>query len=242
MPAGDIKILEKVMNDISEKTDKFIVLSTHDDVDILTPKEEKHKIVEVLKNHNFYGHINEPRPECLYYAEPQIQFFREPDFKNHNLASLATREGVYFEDKPPMIRKGKHALGKLVNKYEKCHIDLQSGLFYSGMVKNNVLVPVDLKFQNYVYDTRIKTNDIWKYILSPEAEVVHTVCRVIWDKKHTPPHYKERLDKAIDKCDFNKLSYEFEIALFKFGEKALELVKNRQYKNLFEEYITYTNY
>tara|TARA_B100001094_G_C17860145_1_gene636988 strand:+ start:59 stop:748 length:690 start_codon:yes stop_codon:yes gene_type:complete len=229
MPAGDIKVLEKVMNDISEATDKFIVLSTHDDVDVLTPKEEKQKIINVLIQHNFHGLINEPRPECLYYAEPQIQFFKEPDFKNPNLANIP--KDIYYEDE-----NGKF------KGYEKCHIDLQTGLYYKGLVKHNVLVPVDLRFQNYVYDTRIKTNDIWKYTLSPEAEVVHTVCRVIWDKKHTPPHYKERLDKAIDKCDFNKLSYAFEIALFKFGEKALELVKNRQYRNLFEEYITYTNY
>ena len=61
-------------------------------------------------------------------------------------------------------------------------------------------------------------------------------------QKKTPLHYVERLNKSIDECDFNKLSYAFDIALFKFGEKALELVKNRQYENLFEEYITYTNY
>ena len=202
MPAGDIKVLEQVMNAISEKTDRFVVLSTHDDVDIVVPKEEKQNIIDILTQLKFKGIINEPRPECLYYAEPQIQFFDE----------------------------------------NKCHIDLQTGLYYKGLVKHNVLVPVDLKFQNYIYDTRVKTNDIWKYILSPEANVVHTVCRIIWDKQKTPPHYEERLSKLIDECDFNKLSYAFEIALFKFGKKALELVKNRQYKNLFEEYITYTNY
>ena len=202
MPAGDIKVLEQVINAISEKTDKFVILSTHDDVDIVIPKEEKQNIINLLTEFGFKGLINEPRPECLYYAEPQIQFF----------------------DK------------------NKCHIDLQTGLYYKGLVRHNVLIPVDLKFQNYIYDTRIKTNDMWKYILSPEANIVHTVCRIIWDKKKTPLHYEERLNKSIDECDFDKLSYAFDIALFKFGKKALELVKNREYKNLFEEYITYTDY
>ena len=132
MPAGDIKVLEQVMNAISEKTDRFVILSTHDDVDIVVPKEEKQNIIDILTQLKFKGIINEPRPECLYYAEPQIQFFY-PDFYDDN----------------------------------KCHIDLQTGLYYKGLVKHNVLVPVDLKFQNYIYDTRIKTNDIWKYILSP---------------------------------------------------------------------------
>ena len=127
MPAGDIKVLEKVMNAISEKTDRFVVLSTHDDVDIVVPKEEKQNIIDLLIGMGFRGIINEPRPECLYYAEPQIQFFDE----------------------------------------NKCHIDLQTGLYYKGLVRHNVLIPVDLKFQNYIYDTRIKTKDIWKYVLSP---------------------------------------------------------------------------
>ena len=207
MPVGDIKVLENVINLISEKTDRFIILSTHDDVDLLVPKEQKQIVIDILTQSGFKGIINEPRPECLYYAEPQIQFFY-PDFYSDN----------------------------------KCHIDLQTGLYYKGLVKSNVLVPVDLKFQNYVYDTRIKTNDMWKYTLSPEANVVHTVCRIIWDKKKTPPHYEERLNKLIDECDFNKLSYAFEIALFKFGKKALELVKNKKFKNIFEEYITYIDY
>tara|TARA_R110000744_G_scaffold269197_1_gene382580 strand:- start:525 stop:1148 length:624 start_codon:yes stop_codon:yes gene_type:complete len=207
MPAGDIKVLKQVMKAISEKTDRFIILSTHDDVDIVVPPEEKQSIIDILTQLGFKGIINEPRPECLYYAEPQIQFFY-PDFYDNN----------------------------------KCHIDLQTGLYYKGLVKDNVLVPVDLKFQNYIYDTRVKTDDMWKYTLSPEANVVHTVCRIIWDKKKTPPHYEERLNKLINECDFNKLSYAFDIALFKFGKKALELVKNRQFKNLFEEYITYINY
>ena len=207
MSAGDIKVLKQVMKAISEKTDRFIILSTHDDVDIVVPPEEKQSIIDILTQLGFKGIINEPRPECLYYAEPQIQFFY-PDFYDNN----------------------------------KCHIDLQTGLYYKGLVKDNVLVPVDLKFQNYIYDTRVKTDDMWKYTLSPEANVVHTVCRIIWDKKKTPPHYEERLNKLINECDFNKLSYAFDIALFKFGKKALELVKNRQFKNLFEEYITYINY
>ena len=202
MPAGNIKVLEQVMNSISKKTDRFVVLSTHDDIDIVVPKEEKQNIINLLSEFGFRGIINEPRPECLYYAEPQIQFFDN----------------------------------------NKCHIDLQTGLYYKGLVKHNVLVPVDLKFQNYIYDTRVKTNDIWKYVLSPEANVVHTVCRIIWDKQKTPPHYEERLSKSIDECDFNKLSYAFEIALFKFGKKALELVKNKEFKNIFEEYITYIDY
>ena len=207
MPSGEIKIIEKAIDAISKETDRFVILSTHDDIDIVIPKEKKQSVLDLLTKLGFKGLINEPKPHLLYYAEHNIQFFY-PDFYDDN----------------------------------KCHIDLQTGLYYKGLVQHNVLVPVDLKFQNYIYDTRVKTNDMWKYTLSPEANIVHTVCRIIWDKKMTPPHYEERLSKLIGECDFNKLSYAFEIAVFKFGKKALELVKNKQFKDIFEEYITYTNY
>ena len=39
MPAGDIKVLEKVIDAISKKTSKFVILSTHDDVEVLGPLE-----------------------------------------------------------------------------------------------------------------------------------------------------------------------------------------------------------
>ena len=57
MPAGDIKVLEKVMDSISDVTDYFIVLSVHDDVDVLVRKEYKDKVIEVLDNYGFDSYI-----------------------------------------------------------------------------------------------------------------------------------------------------------------------------------------
>ena len=34
MPAGDVKILEEIVNSVSAITDNFIILSVHDDVDL----------------------------------------------------------------------------------------------------------------------------------------------------------------------------------------------------------------
>tara|TARA_Y100000593_G_scaffold93386_1_gene188076 strand:+ start:366 stop:968 length:603 start_codon:yes stop_codon:yes gene_type:complete len=200
MPAGDIKILEKVMDSITETTDNFIVLSTHDDVDVLVKKEYKDKVIDVLDGYGFRGHIN-GNPECLYYAEPHIQFFDSA----------------------------------------KCHIDIQTGLYYNGF-RPNTLIPIDIQFQNYVFDKRVKTDDIWRYRLSPESNVVHTVCRIVFDKRKTPPHYKDRLIRCMKDCDSDELLRAFDMALFKFGKKAHELVMNAEYDNIATEYIRYTDY
>ena len=200
MPAGDIKILQNVMDSITETTDNFIVLSTRDDIDVLVRKDYKSSIVKVLENYGFKGHIN-GQPHCLYYAEPSIQYFDS----------------------------------------NKCHIDLQTGLYYNGF-RQNTLIPIDIQFQNYVFDTKIKTDDMWRYKLSPEANIVHTVCRIVFDKRKTPPHYKDRLERCVNECDSNELLKVFNMALFKFGKKGHELVMNKQYDNIAHEYITYKDY
>tara|TARA_B100001113_G_scaffold302985_1_gene262682 strand:+ start:571 stop:1173 length:603 start_codon:yes stop_codon:yes gene_type:complete len=200
MPAGNIQVLENVMKSISETTDSFIVLSVHDDVDVLVRKDFKDKIIEVLNRYNFKGHIN-GKPNCLYYSEPSIQFFDE----------------------------------------HKCHVDLQTGLYYKGY-QPNTLIPIDIQFQNYVFDTRIKTNDLWKYRLSPEANVVHTVCRIVFDKRKTPPHYKDRLVRCMEQSNSDELLKAFNMTLFKFGKKAHELVLGGNFDNIANEYITYTDY
>ncbi len=200
MPAGNIQILERVLTSISEVTNDFIILSVHDDVDVLVKKDFKESVIKVLEGYNFRGHIN-GNPNCLYYSEPPIQ---------------------YFDD-------------------NKCHIDLQTGLYYKGFLPNT-LIPIDIQFQNYVFDTRIRTNDIWKYRLSNESNIVHTVCRIVFDKRKTPPHYKERLLKCMEDFNSDELLRVFNMALFKFGKRAHELILNKELDNIANEYITYTEY
>lgn len=206
MPAGDIKILEKVITAIADITDDFVVLSTHDDVDVVVLKEHKLKVMEALEAYGFRGEVcgssyRSNDPKCLYGAEMPIQY-----------------------------RDSKG-----------CHVDLQTGLNYNG-IQPNTLVPIDDKFQKYAIDTKVKTDDFRKYELSPEANVVHTVCRIIYDKRTVPPHYKERLDKNITNCDADKLKHAFSMALFKFGDRAFELVMERKYDVMFQEYISYADY
>ena len=122
-----------------------------------------------------------------------------------------------------------------------CHVDLHTGLNYKGL-NPSFLVPINNEFQEYAHDTKVKTEDMWRYRLSPESEVVHTVCRIIFDKRSVPPHYRDRLERNIDKCDKEELDRVFGLALFKAGSHISELVINRKFDDLFEEYIGYADY
>ena len=140
MPAGDIEILKNVIYAINKFTDDFIVLSTHDDVDILLPKIYKFKVKSFLERYGFKS-TTLNNIECLYDAEPVIS---------------------YYDD-------------------NGCHIDIHTGLNYTSLDKK-YLVPINNEFLEYVYFKKIQTNDMWKYNLSVESDIVHTVCRIIFDK------------------------------------------------------------
>ena len=69
---------KKIIESISKTTqDNFIILSTHDDIDILVDGYYKHKIINIFNNLGFTSSVKKPESKCLYYAEHDVQFFKE---------------------------------------------------------------------------------------------------------------------------------------------------------------------
>tara|TARA_Y100001963_G_scaffold158125_1_gene256711 strand:+ start:371 stop:955 length:585 start_codon:yes stop_codon:yes gene_type:complete len=192
---------KEVINNISKETkDNFIILSTHDDIDVLVDGYYKYKIINIFNDLGFKAEIKNPNTECLYYAEHDIQFFKD-----------------------------------------QFHYDLHSNLCYNGL-KPNSYIPIDKAFEDYCFKTKLKTKDLWKFNLSTEAEIVHLTCRIIFDKKEVPQHYKNRLEKLITKVDEKELFYAFELALFKYAKHAHKLVLNKNFEQLSTSYTACCDY
>lgn len=69
---------KEIINLISNVTNtNFIVLSTHDDIDILADNKYKKSIINVFESLGFRSETKNPQSECLYYAEHDIQFFKD---------------------------------------------------------------------------------------------------------------------------------------------------------------------
>ena len=192
---------QKIIDTISKETkDNFIILSTHDDIDVLVDGYYKYRIINIFNDFGFRAEIKNPNTECLYYAEHDIQFFKE------NL-----------------------------------NYDLHSNLCYNGL-KPNSYIPIDKAFEDYCFNTKINTNNGWKYNLSTESEIVHLTCRIIFDKKEVPQHYKDRLEELILKVNKKELLYAFELALFKYAKHAHQLILSRNFEELPTNYITCCDY
>jgi len=192
---------KKIIDSISKSTqDNFIILSTHNDIDILIDGYYKYKIINIFNNLGFKSQIKNPESTCLYYAEHDIQFFKD------NL-----------------------------------HYDLHSNLCYKGL-KPNSYIPIDKTFEEYCFKTKIKSNDVWKYKLSPEANIVHIVCRIIFDKKTVPQHYQNKLESLLNSIDKDELLYALELALFKYAKHAYNLILNRKFEHLSTSYIACCDY
>ena len=83
---------KEIINLISNVTNtNFIVLSTHDDIDILADNKYKKSIINVFESLGFRGETKNPQSECLYYAEHDIQFFKD-DFDKLFLTNSSMKE------------------------------------------------------------------------------------------------------------------------------------------------------
>ena len=192
---------DRIIEFVSSLTnDNFIVLSTHDDIDLLVDNKYKDSIVNLFQSLGFRDEKKNPESKCLYYAEHDIQFFKD------NL-----------------------------------HYDLHSCLCYNGL-KPNSYIPIDKQFETYCFKNRVKTNDMWKYKLSVESDIVHTTCRIIFDKKQVPQHYKDNLKKLVEKADKEELLHAFELALFDYAKHAHRLILEKKFDELSKNYISCCDY
>jgi len=194
----DNKIIIDLISNLTN--DNFIVLSTHDDVDVLIDNRHKDSVTNLFQSMGFRGEIKSPQSKCLYYAEHDIQFFKD-DF----------------------------------------HYDLHSGLCYNGL-KPDSYIPIDKQFETYCFKTRVKTDEEWKYKLSVEAEIVHITCRIIFDKKEVPQHYKDNLENLIKKVDEKELLHAFELSLFDYAKHAHKLILEQKFDELPKNYISCCDY
>ena len=58
--------------------------------------------------------------------------------------------------------------------------------------------------------------------------MVHTVCRIVFDKRKTPPHYKDRLERCIVDCNSDELLMKkSNIIILPVIEKSLNKTLNK---------------
>lgn len=120
--------------------------------------------------------------------------------------------------------------------------DLHTSLSYLSIGSNATYVNVDSKVLDYMFDNRVKTEDIWMYNPSVESYITHLCCRVIFDKRGCDDKYRAWIEEAYETCDKHKLKQLFELVFHSATESLLQCISERQTKHIFNNYITLSHY
>ena len=103
--------------------------------------------------------------------------------------------------------------------------------------------PLDAHIQDELWKNKIKSlNQPWLYQLSHEDELIHLITRCVFDKKKFPGGYISRIDELMGAVNVVNITYKLSLIFFKFTNTLLELIREKQYNNIYQTYLQFKEY
>lgn len=103
-------------------------------------------------------------------------------------------------------------------------------------------MPIDQSINEEAWEKRVFNSQTARYELSDKIKVVHFVTRCVFDKHFFPTKYRESLEILLDQVEFSEISKSLDFVFYKFTDRLLEMLKNRDYENIYSEYIKFHDY
>lgn len=105
-------------------------------------------------------------------------------------------------------------------------------------------IPLDQIVQESAWkNKRYVAKDGFKYwTLSYEDEFITLIVRSIFDKKEFYDGYKERILKLLELINENDVRAKMNLIFFKYTDMLLEQIKNEEFSNIIENYISFKEY
>jgi len=155
---------------------------------------------------------------------------------------------VYYDNTLPRINVvHKYIYGAMshlhaVNRKMDVHFDVVCGLYYRSLEDINIFVGGFESLENSLWENKISVDACYKYRTSDEDLLSHLVCHCIFDKRKVTHKYENRILELYSKSDKNKLKELFDLSFYKASDYILSLIESGNIKNLYKNYIQYSNY
>lgn len=103
-------------------------------------------------------------------------------------------------------------------------------------------MPVDQLINDSVWENRRKNSEWGWYELCPEDELLHLLTRCVFDKKVFNNGYRKRIEELMQKVNREEVYRRLEVVFFKFSDRMLDMIEEKQYDDILDSYITFTDY
>ena len=122
------------------------------------------------------------------------------------------------------------------------HIDVAYELACRSIITRQ-WIPLDQKIQHYLWENKKESyNQLWKYVLPIEIELIHLLTRCIFDKNIFNDGYISRINKIYSCCNKDILLEHLELVFFNFSKKLINMVEKKEFHLIINKYLTFKEY
>ena len=78
--------------------------------------------------------------------------------------------------------------------------------------------------------------------MDDESQLIHLICHCIFDKNKFTGYYCEKVNELFSKINKKTFLEILQPFFYKYSENLYELLSNKNYENIFEEYLSFKEY
>jgi hypothetical protein len=130
---------------------------------------------------------------------------------------------------------------KLKDKDSELYIDASFKLCCKGLMPKT-WIPLDNLIQNRIWKDKVWDAENGWWILDTETRLVYLLVRCIFDKKIFSDKYIKEIEQTIEEADMQIVRELLNMIFFKYTDKLLYMVGKKQYSNIIQDYISFSEY
>lgn len=129
------------------------------------------------------------------------------------------------------------------NKKLNINFDFSFDISYRSL-NNKEFVPIDDSILKNIWEKKIKVkyDDFYFFQMDEESQLIHLICHCIFDKNKFSEYYCEKVNELLSKINkktFLEISQPF---FYKYSENLYDLLSDKNYEDIFEEYLSFKEY
>ena len=123
--------------------------------------------------------------------------------------------------------------------------DLSLDIYYQLMCSSlqpKIWVPLDRSINEDAMNNRVFNYNLKCWELDDETRLIYLIARSVFDKTRFTDAYVKEIEKKAYCYNNDSFINKMNKVFFNFTDNLLDLLKNKQYSEIIERYITFTGY
>ena len=208
----------------------FFELINHAEIKYVLIKNLNNELPHKLKNGKDIDIIVHPENEGLFFEKMKTQY-------DQICHPMGTRNGWQFLYG---LKEGSMWKRRNIGKAD-LYIDEISSLSCCSLM-DKTWIPLDQEIQKRLWQCKKWDAKNHWWITDNETRFIYLLARCVFDKKTFSEAYKIEIDNLFREINYQITRMLLERVFFKYTDELLKQVKERDYSNILNNYLSYSQY